>query len=150
MSELSVRPRVLGIDYGRTRIGVAISDELQMLAHPLETISTAPAKAAVARVAEIARSNVVERIIVGLPRHMNGSLGISADDALAFAETLRPLVRCEVTMCDERLSTMAANRALQEAGRKTRNTRGVVDQVAAQVILQSYLDRSTSARAPDL
>jgi putative Holliday junction resolvase len=138
MSNLQLRRRILGIDLGRARIGVAVSDELGMLAHPVETI---PATAdAAQRIAEIVRAKDAERVIVGLPRHMNGSVGIGATEALAFAKKLQALLPCEVVTWDERLTTTAANRALRESGRKTRDSRGVVDQVAAQMILQSYLD----------
>ena len=138
MSDLQLRRRILGIDLGRARIGVAVSDELGMLAHPVETI---PANTdAARRIAEIVREKNAERVVVGLPRHMNGSVGIGATEALTFADKLRALLPCEVLTWDERLTTTAANRALRESGRKTRDSRGVVDQVAAQMILQSYLD----------
>jgi len=88
-------------------------------------------------------------VVIGLPRHMNGSVGESASDALAFAEKLRALSSCEVVMWDERLTTTAANRALRDSGRKTRNTRRVVDQVAAQMILQGYLDSAQAKRTRD-
>ena len=132
--------RVLGIDYGKARIGVAVSDELQMLAHPAETISVARTPDSLGRIAVIAREKNVERIVVGLPRHMNGSMGESAEEAQAFAEKLRGIVPCEVLTWDERLSTVAAHRAMREAGKSTRQTRGYIDQVAAQLLLQSYLD----------
>ncbi|MEP7078244.1 MAG: Holliday junction resolvase RuvX [Chthoniobacterales bacterium] len=150
MNELQIKRRVLGIDFGQARIGVAVSDELQLLAHPVETIPAVPLKAAIARVAALAKDRNAERIVVGLPRHLNGSVGTSAREALAFAEQLRTIAPCEVAMHDERMSTLAANRALQEAGRKTRETRGYIDQVAAQVILQSYLDLATDALPSDL
>jgi putative Holliday junction resolvase len=138
MSELQLRRRILGIDLGKARVGVAVSDELGMLAHPFETV---PGTADVlARIAEIVAAKDIERIVIGLPRHMNGSMGTGAAEAVAFAEKLRRRVQCEVLTWDERLTTMAANRALRESGRKARNSRGVVDQVAAQIILQSYLD----------
>ena len=132
--------RVLGIDYGSARIGVAISDELQMLAHPAETIAVAKTPDPAARIAALVREKNVERIIVGLPRHMNGSLGVSAEQARAFAEKLKAAVSCEVHTWDERLSTVAAHRALREAGKSSRQTRGYIDQIAAQMLLQSYLD----------
>ena len=138
MSDLQLRRRILGIDLGRARIGVAVSDELGLLAHPVETI---PAKTdAARRIAEIVREKDAEKVIVGLPRHMNGSVGIGATEALAFAKKLQALLPCEVVTWDERLTTTAANRALRDSGRKTRDSRGVVDQVAAQMILQGYLD----------
>jgi putative Holliday junction resolvase len=146
MSDLQLRRRILGIDLGRARIGVAVSDELGMLAHPVETI---PASTdAVRRIAEIVREKDAERVVVGLPRHMNGSVGTGATEALAFARKLQALLSCEVVTWDERLTTTAANRALRESGRKTRDTRGVVDQVAAQMILQGYLDSLPASGIP--
>ncbi|MBA3832747.1 MAG: Holliday junction resolvase RuvX [Chthoniobacterales bacterium] len=132
--------RIMGIDYGTARIGVALSDELQLLAHPAETIAVAKIANPAARIAALVQEKNVERIVVGLPRHMNGSVGASAEEARAFAEKLKALVACEVQTWDERLSTVAAHRALQEAGKTSRQTRGYIDQVAAQMLLQSYLD----------
>jgi len=147
MSGMQIRRRILGVDLGRARIGVAVSDELGMLAHPVETI---PARSdACQRIAEIVREKNAERVVIGLPRHMNGSVGIGATEALAFAEKLRGCVGCEVITWDERMTTMAAARALRDSGQKTRNSRGVVDQVAAQMILQGYLDALQSARSLD-
>jgi putative Holliday junction resolvase len=147
MSDLQLRRRILGIDLGRARIGVAVSDELGMLAHPVETI---PARNdAIRRIAEIVREKDAERVVVGLPRHMNGSVGTGATEALAFAKKLQALLSCEVLTWDERLTTTAANRALRESGRKTRDSRGVVDQIAAQMILQSYLDSLPASGIPD-
>jgi putative Holliday junction resolvase len=135
-----MKRRVMGIDYGTARIGIALSDELQMLAHPAETIIVSKTANPAARVAAIAQEKNVERILIGMPRHMNGSVGGSAEEAQKFAEKLKPLVSCAVQSWDERLSTVAAHRAMQEAGKSTRETRGYIDQVAAQLILQSYLD----------
>ncbi len=140
---------VLGIDFGQSRIGVAISDELRMLAHPLETIPAG--KNAGRRIAEIVRERKIEHVVVGLPRNMDGSYGPAATGAQKFVEELRTLLSCPVTTWDERLTTVAAHRSLREAGKKTRDTRGYVDQVAAQMILQGYLDRQQeAARAADM
>ena len=141
MSGLAIVRRILGVDFGRVRIGVAISDELGLLAHPLETILGTKIDLAARRVAEIARAKDVDRVVLGIPRQMNGELGTAANEVTAFADKLRPLLGCEVILWDERLTTTAANRALRDAGQKTRQTRGFVDQVAAQMILQGYLDR---------
>jgi putative Holliday junction resolvase len=130
--------RILGLDFGRARIGVAVSDELQMLAHPLETIPANDEPAS--RVAEIVREKQVDHVVAGVPRQMNGQIGIAATEALEFVEKLRAILPCPVVTWDERLTTVAANRALRDAGKKTRHTRDYVDQVAAQIILQSYLD----------
>jgi putative Holliday junction resolvase len=137
--------RILGIDFGRVRIGAAISDELQLLAHPLETI---PANdRAASRVAEIVRDKKVDHVVAGMPRQMNGQFGAAATEVLQFVEKLRAILPCPVVTWDERLTTAAANRALRDAGKKTRHTRGYVDQVAAQIILQSYLDRRAATAA---
>jgi putative Holliday junction resolvase len=137
MSRIVSRP-ILAIDLGRVRIGLAISDELRLLAHPFETI---PAnKDAVTRIATLVRERNIDKVVVGIPRRLNGEIGPAATEALKFVEKLRGVLRCEVLTWDERLSTVAANRALQEAGKKTRQTREFVDQVAAQMILQAYLD----------
>jgi len=134
---------VLGIDLGRSRIGVAISDELRLLAHPLETIPAG--KNAAKRIAEIVRGRKIDHVVVGLPRNMDGTFGRAASEAQKFVEELRELIPREITTWDERLTTVAAHRALREAGKKTRATRGYVDQVAAQMILQGYLDRQQEA-----
>jgi len=135
---------ILALDFGRVRIGAAISDELQLLAHPLETI---PAnEQALSRVTEIVRDKKVDHVVTGIPRQMNGQIGVAATEVLKFVEKLRAIFPCPVVTWDERLTTAAAHRALRDAGKKTRQTRGYVDQVAAQMILQSYLD-SRAAKA---
>ena len=129
---------ILALDFGRARIGAAISDELQLMAHPLETI---PAnEQASSRVAEIVREKKVDHVVAGLPKRLNGQIGVAATEVLQFVEKLRAILPCHVVTWDERLTTAAAHRALRDAGKKTRHTRGYVDQVAAQMILQSYLD----------
>jgi putative holliday junction resolvase len=130
---------ILALDLGRVRIGVAISDELQSLAHPLETIPRD--RQSTSRLAQIIRERKVDHVVVGIPRQMNGQIGAAATEALRFVEKLRAILPCPVVTWDERLTTVAAHRALRDAGKKTRDTRGYVDQVAAQVILQGYLDR---------
>ena len=134
---------ILGLDFGRVRIGVAISDELQLLAHPLETI---PANdQAISRVAEIVRQRKVDDVVIGMPRQMDGQMGAAATEVLQFVEKLRSVLPCPVATWDERLTTAAAHRALRDAGKKTRHTRDYVDQVAAQIILQNYLDSQAAA-----
>ncbi len=149
MSGFALVRRIIGVDFGRVRIGLAISDELGMLAHALETIPGARLEPAARRIAEIAREKDVERVVLGLPRQMSGEMGAAAAEVNVFAEKLRPLLPCELVLWDERLTTTAANRALRDSGQKTKHTRGIVDQVAAQMILQGYLDRVQSSRARD-
>ena len=130
---------ILALDFGRARIGVAISDELQLLAHPLETIPTKERPES--RIAKIVRDKNVDHVVAGIPRQMNGQIGTAATEVLQIVEKLRAILPCPVVTWDERLTTAAAHRALRDAGKKTRHIRGYVDQVAAQMILQSYLDR---------
>jgi putative Holliday junction resolvase len=135
---------ILALDLGRARIGVAISDELQLLAHPLETISAD--NQATSRLARIVREKKVDHVVVGIPRQMNGQIGAAATEALRFVEKLRAFLPCPVATWDERLTSVAAHKALRRSGKKTRDTRAYIDQVAAQMILQGYLDRR---EAPD-
>lgn len=135
--------RVMAVDLGSVRTGVAVSDELGMLAQPWKTLpgGDKTLDAIVSAVAELKPS----RVLVGLPRNMDGTYGPAAEAARAFAHLLRARIECPVDLWDERLTTVSAQRALRESGRKARDQRGVVDQVAAQFLLQSWLDRSACA-----
>jgi putative Holliday junction resolvase len=137
MTQRAMNP-ILALDFGRARIGAAITDELQLLAHPFETIPGN--KQAVSRIAEIVREKKIDHVVAGIPRQMNGQIGAAATEALQFVEKLRAILPCPVVTWDERLTTVAAHRGLRDAGKKTRDTRSYVDQVAAQMILQNYLD----------
>ena len=139
--------RAMGIDYGRARIGLALSDELRLLAHPLETVPND--KKALARVATLAKEREVDGIVIGMPRMMAGQPGSEAGEVSKFISSLKRQVSCPIVEWDERLTTVAAERALQSAGKKTKDTRGYIDQVAAQLILQGYLDREQMSRETD-
>lgn len=145
----SVSPRAMGIDHGEARVGVAVADALGMLAHPRETIrvDAKGEKAVVARIAAIARSEKIGTIVVGLPRNMNGTEGPAAVKVRAFADRLRVATGCEVLLQDERLTTVAAQKALHASGRDVKKGRAVIDQAAAQIILQSYLDAQALRQA---
>ena len=132
--------RALGIDLGEARIGLAIADELGMLAHPLETIHVKDTADPLARIATIIERDKIGIIVLGLPRNMNGTYGPAAEKARAFGQALKTRVSCEVKFWDERLTSVAAQRSLHEAGRKVKDSRKVIDQVAAQLILQGWLD----------
>lgn len=132
--------RALGIDNGDVRVGVAISDELGFMAHPLETIDVRRTDA-IERLRELAAARDVETIVVGMPRNMNGSHGPASEKAAKLAADLRTAIpACRIVTWDERLTTVSAQRSLQEAGRKAKDQKNVIDQAAAQVILQSWLD----------
>jgi putative Holliday junction resolvase len=132
--------RALGIDHGEARIGLALSDDLNMMAHPLETMTVKEIADPIAHIAEVVKSKDVGHIILGLPRNMDGSYGPAAEKVRAFGEKLRAACTCEVKLWDERLTSVAAQRSLHEAGRNVKNSRKVIDQVAAQLILQGWLD----------
>ena len=132
--------RALGIDLGEARIGLAMSDELGMLAHPLETIHLKEVKDPIGLIASIVQRDKITLIVLGLPRNMDGSYGPAAEKSRTFADRLRARTACEVRLWDERLTSVAAQRALHDAGRNVRQSRAVIDQVAAQLILQGYLD----------
>src|SRR5205085_12275122 len=124
------------IDHGDARIGLAISDELGMLAHPLETLHLKTVADPVAHIAQIVERKKIGMIILGLPRNMNGTYGPAAEKVRAFADKLRAAVPCEVKLWDERLTSVAAQRSLHEAGRNVKQSRAVIDQGAEKLILQ--------------
>lgn len=131
----------LGIDLGEARIGLALSDDLAMMAHPLETIVVKLVPDTVAHIAAVVAKQRVTTVVLGLPRNMDGTYGPAAEKSRAYAEKLRAkLGACEVKLWDERLTSVAAQKALHEAGRNVKNSRAVIDQVAAQMILQGWLD----------
>lgn len=131
--------RALGIDLGDARVGVATSDDLGMLAHPLETIQV-KSGGVLKRVLELAREKSAATIVVGMPRNMDGTFGPAAEKSREFIEKLKAETTCRVVAWDERLTTVSAQRSLHEAGRKAKEHRAVIDQVAAQILLQSWLD----------
>jgi putative Holliday junction resolvase len=132
--------RALGLDLGGRRIGVAVSSGA--LATPYETVERAAD--AHARIAELVEETGAEVVVVGLPLSLDGSEGPAAEAVLAEVEELRGALGVPVETYDERLTTVTAERALREQGVKGRRRRQVVDQVAAAVILQAWLD----GRAP--
>ena len=132
--------RILGIDYGSVTIGVALSDELGVTAQALPPVSRSKSGADIERLAAIVRSEKVSRVVVGLPLNMNGSVGPKAREVMEFVEVLRGHLPVPVVTWDERLTTRAAEVALREVGARRRQRKRLVDTVAAQLILQSYLD----------
>lgn len=132
--------RSLGIDHGDARIGLAISDDLGMLAHPLETVAVKDTPDPVSYIAKIVADKDIGQIVIGFPKNMDGTTGPAAEKARAFSEALKAKVTCPVKLWDERLTSVAAQKALHAAGRNVKQSREVIDQVAAQMILQGWLD----------
>jgi putative Holliday junction resolvase len=140
--------RVLAIDLGSVRVGIAISDELGLMAHPRPHLPAGETKTLLAALGQLARDEAVERFLVGLPRHLNGSEGRGARDARRFAAALAKHTALPVTLVDEWLSTREAHARLAEGGNKQRDTRGRIDSAAAAVLLQSWLDGQSAQGAP--
>jgi putative pre-16S rRNA nuclease len=138
--------RWLGIDFGERRIGLAISDPEGRLAVPLTTLARASDRAAAARIAEIARREEVERLVVGEPRGLDGAAGEAALRARSFAERLARATGLVCELIDEALTSVEAERRLTEAGVDVRRKPEAVDALAAQILLQEALDRATLGR----
>ena len=140
-------PRILGLDVGDVRIGVAISDPLGILASPLAIINRFDEQAAIDSIASIVREHEVERVIAGLPLNMDGSLGEQAEKTMTFVAALGRHITVPTEYRDERLTTVSARELIQGVRRTNRNTR--YDAAAAAVILQSYLDAKSQDRSND-
>ena len=142
-----MRPGVrLGVDVGTVRIGVARCDQRGMLATPLETVNRGPGD--LSRIAELSVEYDAVELVVGLPIALSGRETASTADARLFAAELAKVQGAPVRLVDERLSTVSANSALRSSGRNTKNSRSVVDLVAAVIILQHALDFERSANNP--
>ena len=136
--------RILGLDYGTKTVGVAVSDELLITAQPLETITRKDAnklRKTYARIEELVKEYDIERIVLGLPKNMNNTVGERGEDTLSFRDALVRRTGLEVILWDERLTTVAADKAMMEAGIRRENRKEYVDMIAATLILQGYLDR---------
>jgi putative pre-16S rRNA nuclease len=136
--------RVLGLDLGDVRIGVAISDPDRRLAVPLGTVQVARPPGEMRAIADLVREHDVTLVVIGEPISLDGVRRDRANHAANFADALRPMLTVPVTLHDERFSTVEAERSLREAGVRGSRRRSVVDAAAAQVILQSWLDAERS------
>jgi putative Holliday junction resolvase len=132
--------RILALDHGTKRIGLAISDEMGIIAQPLEFLAAEPLDEFLKRLKGIVDSRQVEQILVGIPRNMNGTYGPAADKAKEFVAALQKVLTIPVKTWDERLTTVQANRFLIETGMRREKRKERVDQTAAAILLQSYLD----------
>ncbi len=135
--------RILGVDYGDVRTGLALSDANRFLASGIGTIQMGGMRATAKKVAEVADTNNVGIIVIGLPKNMDGSEGASADKIRAFAELLSPMTSAEIVFLDERVSTMAAHRILNMTDTRGAKRKSVVDTLSAEIILQNYLDKNS-------
>ena len=133
-------PIILGLDVGDVRIGAAISDELGFAAHPLCTITRKNRKTDLETICELINTHQVEEVVIGLPLMLDGEVGIQAEKVQRFANRLKREARIPIHLRDERLTTVEATEILREVGKPRKKQRHVIDQVAAVVILDGYLN----------
>ncbi|HMD19759.1 MAG TPA: Holliday junction resolvase RuvX [Alloacidobacterium sp.] len=137
-------PRFLGLDVGNRRIGVAVSDELRLTAQPVLTLIRKKPRDDIRSLARLARRYACQEIVVGNPLHLSGEQSRQAEKTQAFAQLLADETKLPVHLWDERLTTNEAHRILYESGRPRAEHGKVVDQVAAVIILQGFLDARSS------
>lgn len=132
--------KIMAVDYGDVRTGLAVCDRTEFLASPIGVIEERNAPILAMKVAHMAEQYEVGEIVVGLPKNMNGSIGPRAEKCQAFAEMLSELTEVPVNMWDERSTTVTAHQILNQTNVRGKNRKAVVDEVAATVILESYLN----------
>ncbi len=137
--------RILAVDYGRRRVGLAVSDEMGFAARGLPTVRAGSRSSAVDSVAQVASDVGAAALLVGMPLNMDGSRGPMAEAAEAFAAALNRTTGLPVRFWDERLTTVAARRAIREIGARGRDKKGTVDRMAAVLLLNNYLQAQDSA-----
>jgi len=135
--------RILAIDHGTKRVGLALSDETGTIAQPLQFLPAEPAARLFERLKQTVADRKVAEIIVGLPRNMNGTYGPAAEKAREFVAALKQVLTVPIHTWDERLTTVQANRFLIDSGMRREKRKERVDQTAAAILLQSYLDRAS-------
>jgi putative holliday junction resolvase len=133
--------RILAVDYGRKRIGLALSDEMGLTAQPIGTLTRVNRERDLARLRETCRARGVTHIIVGQPLHMTGEAGEMAEEAARFAARLGKATGIGVELVDERLTTWEAERTVRETRSAAKRKRGAIDDVAAAVLLRDYLEK---------
>ncbi len=132
--------RVMSIDFGDSRTGIAISDEGGILASGVETIFEKNPKTVAKQAAQLAQKLNAQRIVVGMPKNMDGSIGFRGEKTLEFIERLKKYTNLEIATFDERLTTVSATYTLNEANIRGDKRKQVIDTVAAEIILQAYLE----------
>ena len=133
--------RIMGLDVGDKTIGVAVSDLMGLTAQGVKTIKRVGKKKDIEALKEIIKERQVNKIVSGLPKNMNGTLGPQGEKVIKFCELLEEETGIKIEYWDERLSTVAAERTLIQGNVRRENRKGVIDMVAAVIILQGYLDR---------
>ena len=138
--------RILGIDYGTVRTGIALSDPLHMLATPHSVLDATRPKEVLASVVSLCKENDVECVVLGWPLNMDGSPGRLTESIQKFSDTLAEVIDIPIVTWDERLTTVTAEQGMIAAGTKRKRKKELVDQLAAQIMLQHYLDTQEIGR----
>ena len=141
---------LLGLDIGDTRIGVAISDALGVASHPLCTLTRKNRQVDLIVISDLVSIHEVERVIIGLPISLDGSLGMQAEKIQKFARRLEHVIDIPIEFQDEQFTTAEAEEILRELGKDAREQKGLVDEVAAVLILRDYLNRDQKIASPAL
>ena len=145
-------PRSIGIDYGAKKIGIAISDPLKIIVTPLTTLETCKKLELTAQKLAnfIHQQDAIDEIIIGLPYHMNGKVGVQADEVKQFITLLAKHVSIPIITWDERLTTLQATRTLKEAKLSRKKQSKVIDKLSAVIILQNYLSAQENINQPSI
>lgn len=131
--------KVLGLDIGKKRIGISMSDIMGLIAHPVETISREPENVAIEKIKQLCKDNNIKTIVAGLPKNMNNTIGEQAQDCIEFTNNFKG--EYEIVFEDERLTSRQAEYILAQTGRKYTKDKKLVDLKSACIILQQFLDR---------
>ena len=134
--------KILAVDIGERRVGLALSDELGMLAHPFKTLQWSGLLNFITSIKQIITSENIDKLVIGIPYTLNGGLSEKTTEIKKIVDQIRNQIDVEVIEIDERLTTKMAMQALHAVGKKPSKNRNTIDQVAAVYILQSYLDRN--------
>jgi putative holliday junction resolvase len=137
--------RMMALDHGTRRIGVAVSDETKTIASPMEYIPAEPMDKVIERIQQVIREKDVELIIIGMPRNMDGTYGPASEQVNEFIAALLPHITTPIKKWDERLTSVMANRALLEGNVRRADRKERVDKMAAAILLQSYLDSAVQS-----
>jgi len=139
-SLVGVVMKILGIDYGQKRIGLALSDPSNMVAQSLKVLKRNGTRKLLGEIKAVVDQNKIERIVIGLPKNMNGSLGEKGNEVLAFVKILEKVVKVPIVTWDERLTTVSAEKVLRQAELSRKKRKDILDKLSACIILQNYLD----------
>lgn len=133
--------KILGIDYGEKRVGLAISDEEKKYSFSYLTLDGGNKNELLAQLSEICQSEKIDRVVIGLPLNQDGGSGPAAEKVKGFGQAISHRLNIPINFEDERYSSVMAGQLFRESGRKTKQTKNLIDQKSAQIILQSYLDK---------